>query len=288
MSIRIFIAFGLALAIAAPAPAAPPQATHHVRKTDSGCLYYFSAVWDRKTEAKAVSGLVAKWDGSPCTPGVFINGFGSITEYDDQVWATVGHKPDPYVNKTIGRLNQGAWDGEIQQISGPAASPSRNRAKFVMSGGCQVMPNGAVNSNCQPISPGGRGATYPSSQPTSNEVAAGPNASGGVARPSRIIARDGQSAMDCVKLVELTKSDSSTGGGGRVLSNQCGNTVEIGWCYVGGDCESTGSQTNVAVGRSWPVSAEKEIRWAACHGANTFHSDPGSKGLRFTCSAPVQ
>ena len=105
---------------------------------------------------------------------------------------------------------------------------------------------------------------------------------------ARIIASDGKSAMDCVNLVELTKTDSSTGGGGRVLANNCSDEVEIGWCYTPGDCETeTGSSWTVQPGRSWPVSAEKQIRWVACHGKNTAGFVKGSYGLRYYCKAPA-
>ena len=106
--------------------------------------------------------------------------------------------------------------------------------------------------------------------------------------PSRVIARDGRTALECVKLVNLTQSNSRTSGlGGSVLANQCTDTVEIGWCSTGGECErGHGNQTTLLSGRSWPVDANHEVRWGACHGANTFHGDSGSKGLKFTCSAP--
>ena len=107
--------------------------------------------------------------------------------------------------------------------------------------------------------------------------------------PSRVIARDGRNALDCVKLVDLAQANSSTSGSGRVLANQCTDTVEIGWCSTGGECErGAGNQTTVLAGHSWPVDRNHEVRWGACHGANTLHGDPGSKGLQFTCSAPYK
>ncbi len=105
---------------------------------------------------------------------------------------------------------------------------------------------------------------------------------------ARIIASDGKPAMDCVKLIQLTETDSGMGGGGRVLSNQCSDEVEIGWCYTPGDCETeTGSSWTVQPGNSWPVSAEKQIRWVACHGKNTASFVKGSYGLRYICKAPT-
>lgn len=105
--------------------------------------------------------------------------------------------------------------------------------------------------------------------------------------PSRVIARDGRRALDCVSLEHLARSNASTSGAGSVLVNRCTDTVTIGWCSTGGECErGLGNLWNVAPGRSWPVDANHEVRWGACHGANTLHGDPGSKGLQFTCSAP--
>lgn len=105
--------------------------------------------------------------------------------------------------------------------------------------------------------------------------------------PARVIARDGLRALECVKLEQLARSSSSTSGGGSVLANYCTDTVSIGWCSTGGECERGGGNlTNLMAGHSWPVDATHEVRWGACHGANTLHGDPGSKGLQYTCSAP--
>jgi hypothetical protein len=102
----------------------------------------------------------------------------------------------------------------------------------------------------------------------------------------RVIARDGQVAT-CVSIETISTGDSTLAGGGRVLVNNCSDTVEIGWCTRGGECErGLGNQWDVQPGRSWPVPLEKQIRWGACHGANTFHGDPGAQGAAFTCSAP--
>lgn len=108
-------------------------------------------------------------------------------------------------------------------------------------------------------------------------------------KDARIIASDGKSAMDCVKLVKLSDKDSIMGMGGRVLSNQCDGPVEITWCYVDSDCyKGVGNAWTVGAGRSWPVSVERELRWAACHGANTASFVKGSYGLRYYCSAPAK
>ena len=95
--------------------------------------------------------------------------------------------------------------------------------------------------------------------------------------------------MDCVKLVELNKTDSRMGGGGRVLSNQCSGPVEIVWCINPGECDrERGNMWTVRAGGSWPVSANGEVRWAACHGANTAAHVKGTFGLRYYCSAPAK
>ena len=108
-------------------------------------------------------------------------------------------------------------------------------------------------------------------------------------KDARIIASNGKSAMDCVKLVEVSNIDAKmTGVGGRVLVNNCAGPVEITWCYAPGDCYTTGNSWTLGLGRSWPVSGEKPIRWAACHGANTASFVKGSHGLRYYCSAPAK
>ena len=106
-------------------------------------------------------------------------------------------------------------------------------------------------------------------------------------KDARIIASNGKSAMDCVKL-ETLGGDSAVSGGGRVLVNRCSDEVEIGWCYSPGDCDTeTGSGWTVQPGKSWPVKAEGEIRWVACHGRDTASFVKGSYGLRYYCKAPA-
>ena len=108
-------------------------------------------------------------------------------------------------------------------------------------------------------------------------------------KDARIIASDGKSAMDCVKLVTLASKDSNMGTGGRVISNQCAGRVEITWCYTDTECANNrGAAWTVGAGDSWPVSAEREIRWAACHGRNTVSFVKGTAGLRYYCSAPAK
>ena len=106
---------------------------------------------------------------------------------------------------------------------------------------------------------------------------------------SRVIASDGESAMDCTEIVDLASGDSSTSGGNRVIRNNCGEVIEIVWCYVGEGLDGCGAggQWTLRVGGSWPVSVEKEIRWAACRGRNTVGFEDGSAGLRYICSAPL-
>lgn len=134
------------------------------------------------------------------------------------------------------------------------------------------LATGAVNGTLTPLSIGGQ------TPPWTRQ-----------GKDARIIASDGKSAMDCVKLVELTKTDSNLGGGGRVLSNQCSGPVEIVWCINPGECDrERGNMWTVRAGGSWPVSANGEVRWAACHGANTAAHVKGTFGLRYYCSAPAK
>lgn len=105
---------------------------------------------------------------------------------------------------------------------------------------------------------------------------------------SRVIAGNGQSAMNCVTLVTRTREDSKLSGGGRVLANNCGKPVEATWCYVDAECSrESGSTWTIGAGRSYPVSASREVRWAACIGANTASFEKGTAGTRFICNAPT-
>jgi hypothetical protein len=112
--------------------------------------------------------------------------------------------------------------------------------------------------------------------------------SGSYGDNSRVIAGDGQLANDCVSLQVVASGDSSLSGGGRVLSNGCADVVEITWCYPDEGCDVHGNSWNIGPGKSWPVSAEKEIRWGACHGADTASFEKGSYGLRVICNAPLR
>ena len=108
-------------------------------------------------------------------------------------------------------------------------------------------------------------------------------------KDARIIASDGKSAMDCVKLVELASGNSRVSGGGRVLSNQCSGPVEIVWCISPDECErKMGNMWTVSAGGSWPVSSNGEVRFAACHGANTAAFVKDTYGLRYYCTAPAK
>lgn len=159
------------------------------------------------------------------------------------------------------------------QLSREAAAMGRcllNR-RIAQLEGSPLVP-GAVDGTLNPISIGGKSAAWKQQ-----------------GKDARIIASDGKSAMHCVKLVKLSDKDSIMGMGGRVLSNQCEGPVEITWCYVDSDCyKGVGNAWTVGAGRSWPVSVERELRWAACHGANTASFVKGSYGLRYYCSAPAK
>ena len=103
---------------------------------------------------------------------------------------------------------------------------------------------------------------------------------------SRIIASDGKSAMHCVSIKQLASGTSALTGGGKVILNGCGEPVEAVWCYVNGDCNTTGAQVPLQANRSWPIDGTKEVRFAACLGKGTVRFEDGSKGLRYVCTAP--
>jgi len=187
---------------------------------------------------------------------------------------------DASIDTPRGKISQhiATLDAEIQSAShGPArkaglrAGRCLNERRLTQLDGSPLL-SGAVDGTLTPLSIGGQ--TPPWTQQ---------------GKDARIIASDGKSAMDCVKLVELTKTDSRMGGGGRVLSNQCSGPVEIVWCINPGECDrERGNMWTVRAGGSWPVSANGEVRWAACHGANTAAHVKGTFGLRYYCSAPAK
>lgn len=91
-------------------------------------------------------------------------------------------------------------------------------------------------------------------------------------------------ASSCVRLVQLAQGDPLSSYGSQVLSNQCGVTVEIFWCQVGGECERNGGNTwTVGAGNSWPVPAG-QFRYAACRGKNSGGFDRGSQGMSYKCT----
>ena len=296
----LFFSLSVAVGSALPATPAMAQMIHHVRKTDTGCLYYASAVWDKKTEARAVSGLVAKWNGAPCRAGALIDGSGSMTVYDDQVWATVGHKRSPYVQKTIGHLDHGAWDGEIQQISGPANTPSLYSSRFIMRGGCQVR-DGAVHSSCQPIVWGG-GATSQSASGTTvaarNRAAHAANAAAtGTGLPllrptvSQEAHNPAGEASDCVRVIysdDFEVEHVSTTQK-AVFRNRCSRPIEVSWCTITSDCRP--GYTNLATvpakkdrGFSYePSVAGSRVAFSACYNGFVQHQGELSKKLLHAC-----
>ena len=104
---------------------------------------------------------------------------------------------------------------------------------------------------------------------------------------SKTIAGDGRSAMACVGIKSLASKDSTMSNGRRIIVNNCESTVEVGWCYVDTECSRDfGNLWTLGAGRSWPVSATREIRFGACYGADTLSGEKGTSGARFICQAP--
>lgn len=169
-------------------------------------------------------------------------------------------------------------DGRISNGSSDVTDPPTWRAFRCLSQrrlaqlGGSPLATGAVDGTLTPLSIGGQ--TPPWTQQ---------------GKDARIIASDGKSAMDCVKLVELASGNSRVSGGGRVLSNQCAGPVEIVWCISPDECErKMGNMWTVSAGGSWPVSSEGTVRWAACRGANTAAFVKDTYGLRYYCTAPAK
>jgi hypothetical protein len=204
------------------------------------------------------------WSGAPCTKGEFIDGEGTLT-----IDAGGGN-----IDTRSGRMIAGVFDGPVKYRS---VGPS-------ISGGSEMVSTVIFNRGCPPH-PECEPATRPSHS-TASTASTARYASQAISPLQRVIARDGTVA-DCVGLETLTQNQSTLSGGGRVFANHCPVAVEVGWCSVDNECErGLGNQWTVQPGKSWPVSAEKSIRWGACLGANTYHGDRESQGLKFTCSAP--
>lgn len=188
-----------------------------------------------------------------------------------------GYLDDEFMTKSAQELRQNASNLERKIAAGDKwAAAFRIGLCLIQRRSAQLegspLASGAVDGTLNPLSIGNPGAQWKQQ-----------------GKDARIIASDGKSAMDCVKLEQLTSGDSKLGGGGRVLVNRCSDEVEIGWCYSPGDCDTeTGSGWTVQPGKSWPVKATGEVRWAACHGRDTASFVQGSRGLRYYCKAPAK
>lgn len=186
------------------------------------------------------------------------------------------------------------FDGLIEAVSAScsAGQPGRQGTSQLSQQGAvaqQHAPAGSGSGGTQAAAgnDGAQGATSSgSTQATSGAAAQGSSTSPvHNARQERghIKALE---ATHCVKLVTVAKGDSRLSGGGRLLSNQCGETVEVSWCHVETECGRSGNSWTLGAGRSWPVSAHGEVRYAACRGKNSGGLLPGSAGTKYRCTGP--
>lgn len=175
-----------------------------------------------------------------------------------------------FLKNHLSKLQQKQAAGEVSTVSMNIASCVYGRRIAQLEG--SPLSAGAVGGTLTPLSIGGQ---TPSRTQQGKDV--------------RIIASDGKSAMHCVRLDQLSSGNSGVSGGGRRLFNGCTEEVEITWCNTPGCGTPTGGNTwTVQPGRGWPVSADGEVRWAACLGRDTAAFVKGSHGLRYYCSAPAK
>ena len=175
-----------------------------------------------------------------------------------------------YINNIDARINSG--QDSARSLAMYAAFKCLVQRRISQLEGSPLIP-GAVDGSLNPLSIGG--VTPPWKQQ---------------GKDKRTIAGDGKSAMHCVSLETIASGDSNTSAAvkGRVIVNNCSDEVEINWCNSPGECErESGNTWTVQPGYSWPVSSEGEVRWSACHGANTTSTVKGSYGLRYYCNAPL-
>ena len=253
---------------------------------------------DDKTEKGAALACVVQFYGVS-TPGRAVSNGGSASSGSQ--YATVsdngqvqGGSQRPSVNECkqkIIAIHQN-MDREINAASGndSAQEAARNRARQgqldLFSGECSNHPEAAnyvAQAREQLASSVGSTPQASLTRNSGNGRSTEPQNRG---TSSKIIAGDGRSAVDCVRLVEMASADSKLGGGRRALVNNCGGPVEISWCYVATECaRGSGNSWTLGAGRSWPIKHD-EVRWGACHGANTISAEEGSAGLRYICKAP--
>lgn len=69
--------------------------------------------------------------------------------------------------------------------------------------------------------------------------------------------------------------------GGAELFNSCNIVIEAKWCYMDENaCRTYDNQWTIQPGRGYPIKNNKEVRYAACAGANSFKR---VEGLTFWC-----
>jgi hypothetical protein len=94
-------------------------------------------------------------------------------------------------------------------------------------------------------------------------------------------------AKDCVIIAQVSQGDSAVSGGGKVLANQCGETVEVFWCAIGPECDNErGNMWTLGAGRSWPISAKNDYHYGACRGRNSGGFTRGTAGAEYACTGP--
>jgi hypothetical protein len=283
MSWKPWLAAALILAPAGEASAGfGDPFTPKLLKTENGCLYYSQAnVFEPEIIAQIQAGLVAKLNGPACRPGEFIDGYGTLTEYEDGRWSSGYY--NPRITTTTGRLANGAWEGPIRTSNGPVDEPSRYSATYEMKGGCPLGQRG----DCIPILPRAATTNGAAADGESEQTAVPP------LRPTLVQEAHNPAgeASDCVRVIyeEDFEVEHVSTTQKAVFRNRCSRPIEVSWCTLTDDCRP--GYTNLATvpakkdrGFSYePSVAGSKVAYAACYNGFVQHQSELSKKLLHAC-----
>lgn len=140
-----------------------PPTPWFVVSTDDGCLYYDNEPTYGST-AEVVAGYIhdhfhVRWTGSPCTPGQFISGQGTLSWGSANTRNTVGGKRDDDYDSLTGTMVNGVFNGTVQRVYSMDEAQTKLIGRpqtFEMFGGCSNLDPKMVAGGfqmCQPRVP---------------------------------------------------------------------------------------------------------------------------------------
>lgn len=140
-----------------------PPAPWFVARTDSGCLYYDyfvtydpPAKWPQEVLAIMRERFDIRWTGSPCTPGKFISGTGTLQWGDTNV-RNAGRRAVDY-DRLTGTMVNGVFQGKVRRLYSYDVDGKQpiGGGEFEMFGGCRNLDPKMVIREfpmCQPRLP---------------------------------------------------------------------------------------------------------------------------------------